>query len=336
MAMKHRVPYFDTLRFLSCVLIYATHFIARFDSGLFHYTTTFPFSLLLHGVSGKLGVSMFAVILGWFAGQAGQEGKGTLSYIVSRYLYFFSSGLIINLLYWLAGNLGLMDIEASLIQVLVSSLTIGFEIFNTFWCMRFFFIASVLCFLNTRYHLHPVLVLAEIVILIWMGQIWIAICLFGEVALLLDEQDWAKRWLDCRWVQLALLLIAFILIKRSESVTTYLIDGACSAMVVLAVGHSRTPQNILDWRRLAPITQQYMGVFLIHVLVFRLLGPTLYVLVDTLPHAARFFSVWGICLVVIVLLSFPMTAVVKRLSAALFGLVSRLPIFAKEHIEPTT
>ncbi len=334
--MKHRVPYFDTLRFLSCILVYSTHFIAHFDSGLFRYMRTFPTSLVLRGMSGKLGVAMFAVILGWFAGQAGQKGKRTLPYIVSRYLYFFASGLVINLLYCLVGNLGLMKAETSLIQVLVSSLTIGSEIFDTFWCMRPFFIGSILCFLNTRYRLHPILVLAEIAALIWFGQTWIAICLFGEAALLLDEQDWAKRWLDNRWVRLALLLIAFILIKRSESVVTYLIDGACSAAVVLAVGHSRMLQNVLDWRRLTPVTQRYMGVFLIHCLTYNLLGAILYDLVDVLPHAVQFFSVWGICLVVIVLLSFPMNAVVKRISDVLFGLISRLPIFPKERTEQTT
>lgn len=66
--MKQRTEYFDTVRLLAALFIFTTHFIAFFEPDIFRlWDEILVLNLLLNGVTGKLCVTLFCVILGYFA-----------------------------------------------------------------------------------------------------------------------------------------------------------------------------------------------------------------------------------------------------------------------------
>ena len=101
-----------------------------------------------YGVSGKFCVQMFAVILGYFAALAGYKGKER--YIENRYMYFFSSMLFINVIYYLLACIGIVDKEISIVNVISNTFLLGDGIYATAWCILPYFIGSVICYLGGR------------------------------------------------------------------------------------------------------------------------------------------------------------------------------------------
>ena len=321
--MRQRTLYFDTIRFLACFWVFTTHFIARFDSGLFRFWNTLPTSLLLKGMSGKLAVAVFAVLLGYFSARGGCREKSTLRYLADRYLYFFASGLVVNSLYGIAGHLNLLETAPSLWQVLRSSLTIDSDIFPAFWCMREFLFGSLLCFLNGKYRVGLFGAVAESAILFLLGSPWTGLCLLGCLLWRISEQG-LDQALERPALAGLLFLVSFCLIKRPESTVTYLLDGVFALITLLILRRQRALQKLLDWHPLAGLLKNYMAIYLIHSLIYELFAPPIYALCRDLPHVLRFLTAYGGCFVLIVLASFPVTWLVDRLRAALCTLAGHI------------
>lgn len=319
--MKTRVKYFDTIRYLAAVWVFTVHFIAFVDSGLFVYLNRMPVGLIMYGISGKLCVAVFCVILGYFAYRKGRSAReGTLSYAAKRYLYFVIAGLVINVIYALLGRAGVIDRDIGGGQVLLSAVFLRDDILGRFWCMRPFLIGSVFCYVAGRRGFRPAEAALEIAVFILIGQPWVAICLYGVVLAMLMEQEAVGRALDRKWVQAVLVIIMFALIHRGESTLTYLLDGAFAVGLVLITEHNRLLRSALESRWLTAVNRSYMGVYLVHELVYITVGDRIIHGLLRIPFGPRFLLAYAVCLVLVAALAIPLDALISRCN----GYVSRL------------
>lgn len=190
--MKQRTQYFDTVRLLAALFIFTTHFIAFFEPDIFILWDMKY--LFLNGVTGKLCVTLFCVILGYFAMMKGLKNAENpkeqgWKYLLERYLYFLIAGLIIHTAYYLFSKFSLAPYQVSIADVLKSSVFLKDTIIKHWWSMIPFLIGSFVCYINGLYHVKLLDIVVEILICIYIGQIWVAICLMGNVMYLLLQHE---------------------------------------------------------------------------------------------------------------------------------------------------
>ena len=308
---KTRIRYLDTLKLLAIFIVFATHFINRFNEDYFQLWHKAPTSWVLNGVTGKLGVAIFAVILGYFAYRS--KEPDVTKYVIKRYIYFFLCGLFINSIYAAFGSAGIFDDTYSVKEVLTVSLTLGAGIFRTFWCIRPFFIASILSKLNGKAGAGPFTVLVEMLIMFQiMGDVWVSICLMGNlVAIAMSNEKFMSIFRHV-WVRWPVYLAVFFLIKRPESWQTYLIDGICASLMILALSESRWLRKVLDWEPLAVQGKNTMAMYLVHVVVYRLAGAAAGLGSDS--SAVLFVIIMIVSWALVVALSFPLTKLLDVLT----------------------
>lgn len=322
--MKKREEYLDTLRFLAAVWIFTTHFIAFVNYDLFNRFEKMPLYLIFYGITGKLAVTLFCVILGYFSYMKGNSDQGnTLQYMSRRYIYFVIAGFIINSIYAIAAYMGIIDREISIYQVIRSSVLITSDIQARFWCMWSFLIGSFFCYLNGKYKLGLAEIVLETLLFIYCGQIWIAMCLFGNIIILLLENEKIKALFENTWIQILILILIFVFVKRPESTRTYLIDGICSTALIMVVMNNRKLSAALSNKYLAKINKNYMGIYLIHELVYLTLGDFVLYHFINVRFRIRFLLAYILCLVVVIILAYPMDAMVNYCSKYISGFIDK-------------
>lgn len=308
---KTRIRYLDTLKLLAIFVVFATHFINRFNESYFELWHKAPTSWLLNGVTGKLGVAVFAVILGYFAYRSKEPNVS--KYVIKRYIYFFLCALFINSVYTAFGNAGVFDDTHTVREVITVSLTLGAGIFRTFWCIRPFFIASILSKLNGKAGAGPLTVLVEMLIMFQiMDDIWVPVCLLGNLVAIAMSNERFMSIFRHVWVRWPVYIAVFMLIKRPESWQTYAIDGICASMLILALSESRHIRKVLEWEPLAAQGKNTMAMYLVHVVVYRLAGMAVGLGSDS--SAALFLVTMIVSWALVVALSFPLTKLLDALT----------------------
>ena len=296
--INKRIKYIDTIKFGAILIVCVTHYIAIFNQELFYLWREFPTSLILKGVSGKLGVCILGVIMCYLASSSKEPNP--VRYIIKRYFYFVFAGLILNFLYIITGlsshTFGYAAIE---------SLKLGSEIFPTFWCMCPFWVASVISYLNGKYCAHSVwIILLEILLLALVGWGWVSICLLGNVACVLLDYRMVSNWFDSCYIKFFICFLAFWAIKREESVITYLIDGLSAASFIMVVKKSKFLQTALELPFLERLGYYTMSIFLLHNLVFFTFGRWMFSLhfFDE-AHGIDCFVIFIVCMFIVLLFS---------------------------------
>lgn len=285
----------DTIKFLAVFLVYTTHFLSHFHPEYFKYWTTFPTKAFLCGITGKLGVAFFGVLLGHF-GYIGGRKRSLTAYSLKRYGYFVFVGLFINTLYcvWL---------KIPLTSVVSESLRIGSDLFPTYWCMRDFLFASIIACYIGKDHWNFEKKIFLILLLFMVGQVWVPICLFGTLIPDLVEKAYFKD----EPFRLVLLIVSFFSIQRAESLLTYILDGFFAIIVICIVENSDKAKRVLSNKVTASLGKRTMAIFVIHPLTYCVIGQWLF------DHFLRdsgleFVLAWGICFLVICALSYPITS----------------------------
>lgn len=293
-----RINYFDTLRLIAIVIIYTTHFINKFHPAYFSLWHTMPSSLFLNGLSGKFGVVLFGVILGYFAYSS--KDNNSTRYVVKRYAFFVICGFIINLLFTVVGLLHSGFPEHSIKAVIVNSLLLRDGIFSTYWCIPHFFIASIISYINGKSKASAIVVLFEVMILYLCGQTWIGVCLIGNlVAMYLSNSK--IEILKFRVVRIVLWIALFFAIKLPN----YWIDAICCGAMLVLIEQGSMTKKVLNNKYTAYLGKQGMGIFLVHTLCYNLLGPVLFDWLSALPYSVAFIISIVVCFAVIILLSIP-------------------------------
>lgn len=308
---KTRIRYLDTLKLLAIFIVFVTHFINRFNDSYVSLWHDAPTSWVLNGVTGKFGVAIFAVILGYFAYKS--KEPNVTKYVIKRYIYFFLCGLFINSIYTAFGNAGIFDDPHTVKEVIIESLTLGAGIFRTFWCIKPFFIASILSKLNGKAGAGPLTVAVEMLIMFRLsGDVWISICLMGNLVAIAMSNEKFMSIFSHVWVRWPVYLAVFFLVKRPESWQTYVIDGICASLSILAFSESKRVRKVLDWEPLAAQGKNTMAMYLVHVVVYRLAGMAAGL--DSDSSAALFVIVMIVSWALIVALSFPLTKLLDALT----------------------
>ncbi len=223
-----------------------------------------------------------------------------------RYFYFVVCGFAINLVFVIGkGNLSL--------KVVSESLLLGSGIFPTYWCIQSFFIGSVVSYFNSFYKIQDAFIILEIILFYSSGKTWIAICLLGNLAALFYIDDRFENILKRKSVKIFLLLLIFLLIKRSESELTYLIDGMCSLIFLLVVKKSDFLKRIFGIRIFASQGKNVMAIYLFHTCFFIKGGKLLFNILSFLPYKIQFLLILILCWCALILFSYPINWILNKI-----------------------
>lgn len=303
------------MKLFAIFIVFVTHFINRFDDSYFELWHQGPTSWILNGVTGKFGVAVFSVALGYFAFRSREQNISR--YVIKRYIYFVICALFINTLYAVFGSAGVFEDTFTAREVIVTSLVLGSKIFRTFWCIMPFFAASVLSRLNGKANAGVLAVTAEMLIMIKLsGDVWISICLLGNLVSLAMDNDRIRRLMGHRLVRLLIYALIFILIKRPESRQAYCIDGICAAAAMLALSESVYIRKLLEWKPVSSLGRLTMAMYLVHVIIYRIAGGAMFGLTENMS-APYFFFTMLICWLLVVLISFPVDRLLSMLTKLL-------------------
>lgn len=223
-----RIGWIELLRAFAMLLVVVPHFIASFCPEVFSVWQSY--SLLLKGISGKHGVAIFCVLLGYFSSK--RSSKNFPTYIVQRYFQFAINIGVVLVAFVLVRSFLL---RMSFVGFVKNTVFAGFEavVFGsslnpTLWCVRDLFFGSLFCYVIGNHckmkskwrELSFIMVLS---VFFYFIDVWIAICVFGAGLRVLLEIEFAKK--------LKLLLCAIfvvvipLLYRHPESQLTYAMQG---------------------------------------------------------------------------------------------------------------
>jgi peptidoglycan/LPS O-acetylase OafA/YrhL len=323
----------DGLKFLCFFIIYTTHFISQFDTSLLALWTELPSSLFLRGITGKFAVAIFGILLGYLAYMQGQKRKRSiLHYTVKRYIYFFICAILVNTSFYALGRLNFLTEQYSLADVLRASLLLDSSVFPAFWCMQAFLVSSVISYMFGYYSMGLTGALMVVAFLLPIGKIWTGVCLLGMVIAILSRDENCQKLFGNKILQWLLLVAAFIAIQREESQLTYLLDGIFGCVMLILITYNNGFKKLFSLRPVSSLGTTSMMLYLVHEPVYLSLGSYLFKLIGL--GADNFlinFVVWFICLVVIILISFPLNKLVNWLiniiDAKLLQKLEKLSLF---------
>ena len=224
-----RLRCFDTIKFMAILMVCVTHFISIFNPHYFYLWNTSPTKYILEGISGNFGVCIMGVVMCYFAYKSKETNP--IRYFFKRYSYFVVSGGVINVCYVM---LGISDFSMG--RTFLETMSLGSEIFPAFWCMRPFLLASFIAYLNGKFSYDNIYFLfIELAILWFVGWYRTFICLFGCFVPILLNRDIISDLFDKRIVQMISLMAIFLLIKRDECISTYVIDGISTVILLIVI-----------------------------------------------------------------------------------------------------
>lgn len=301
--MNKRITYLDTIRWIAAMFIFTTHFISAFEPEIFRiWDEVFPVNMFMYGVTGKLAVTVLGVVLGYLAfskGEKSKDKKDTFSYLIKRYLYFLAAGLVIHFLYgmltWTSENPDTVQLK----DILECSIFLKNDIVSNWWSMLPFLIASVLCFIQGKYHLGCREIIIEITVFYYVGQVWISVCLMGALVKCILDHEKCVEVLQKKWIRILIFAVLFVILKREESNFTYLIDGIGMALFILVLCTWNLLQNFFSHRLWNLVNQNYMGVFVIHELVYVQVGPRMLNTLLMIPYKLRLVFTYAVCFVLV-------------------------------------
>lgn len=219
---KHseRVRWIESLRAIALLMVVIPHFIAAFCPEVFVVWQTH--SWLLKGISGKHGVAVFCVLLGFFSSKRSQNGFPT--YLVRRYLQFAINIGVVLIVYSIVcailSHLHFVGFVKCILNASYESVLLLSGLNPTLWCVRDLFFGSLICFVLGNY-CEMENKWAEIGLLFVFGlfmyfvDVWIAICMAGaglRVFLEIKLSDKIKKLLCVLFV-----VVIPLLYRRSES-----------------------------------------------------------------------------------------------------------------------
>lgn len=314
--MKERITYFDTIRWIAAMFIFTTHFIAAFERDIFIlWDEVFPINLFMYGVTGKLAVTVLGVVLGYLAFQKGQKDAGngnTIRYLLQRYLFFLAAGLVIHILYGAAQSCSLVNYGIEFGDIIENSVFMKNTIVAHWWSMFPFLLGSVLCYIQGKYHLGYREILIEIAVFYLTGQVWISVCLMGSLVKCILDNERCVTVLQKKWIRILIFAILFVILKREESNLTYLIDGIGMSLFILVLCTWNVLQKFFGHKLWNTVNQNYMGVFLIHELVYVILGPRMINGLLMIPYKLRLLIAYVICFVLISVLAKIVDFIVRK------------------------
>ena len=251
----------DTLKYIAILLVITSHFIDRYNRDLFLYYKKFPYSLILHGLSGKMGVAIFGVISGMLAYKSGKKGRPFLRYAVKRYVFFAICCFVVDTIYYFMNVDGILY-TSNFGLVIGQSILLGKLIYPTFWFIRPFFIGSLLSFAAGKLKLDFPWLLILSLILLCFEQPWLGVMLVGCACQSILEKEYPI--FKNRLVKILIAVFIFVMIKRDSSDITYYIEGICSMCLVILISNSSHLSKLTSWNVSAYLGKITMSLLIDH------------------------------------------------------------------------
>lgn len=300
-----RIKYYDSIKFFAIFIVFTNHFIYYYNTGLVKYWNEHPYDLFLKGINGKFSVALLGIIMCRFAYCAGLEKRYSISkYIIRRYLFFVIYGLFINSVYLIIYSVQAKVLAFPISYLLKTTLMLGSDIFPTFWCIQPYFMASVIAYILGFVGGREKVGIIMILVFLICNNIWVAVCLFGTLIPYIEKNHdiWRRKW-----TKYLLFILFFVIGYRDESNIAYIMWGISSIILIMLVESSGLLKGILEGFLFQKLGKYTMSVFIIHVLVYQLIGAWLLGTMNKLPNGLSMLLCYFICLILIVLISIPLT-----------------------------
>ena len=302
------------MKYLSILLVIIYHFFTYIGHPLFGFWKQFPYNLFLYGLNGKLSVSFFAVMAGFFAYRLGKR-KCFLNYSLRRYAYFVICGFAVNTIYY-ALNIFNIRTENNFNLVIGQSILLDKLIFPEFWFARAFVVGSILSFIVGKSKINALYLFPVIVILVMFDDpfflTYVGNCLFGAILGRLLEMD-----LDLfrnKWFQLFEVLFIYIFIKRDSTNVTYFIQGIIAIAAVLLIKYNERLFYLFDKENLAYYGRKTMSILMVHQIC-------LFYTDSLFESRVSMFIVW---IVMVHLLAIPLDYVINYIVKLVNGMIDRV------------
>ena len=310
-----RENWIDACRFFAIFVIMATHFLATFRPEALNLWEQPPTSLLLGGLTGKMSVAFFFVVLGYFASAPRAfDARGFALYALRRYGQFAFFVFAVTLCY-IVGCYGatwlfhLAEGEVlrvisdgpryNLIYLLRDAFLFENNYNDTLWCMRQLFAASLVCrllgYLPQRLNTAARLGIAAAVILcaLLLGSRWVWLGTAGlgyvlRLLLKLAEDHPRLRSPAVLWL-LFLAAVTFIKAPVSEEVRPlllYALQSVGAFWLFFVLFHADFAQKLLAARPFPWLGRISMGLFVAHTPINELLGSSVWALLSSRVPAA--------------------------------------------------
>lgn len=190
--LKLRIKSIEIIRFFAILVVIVTHYWSLFMPEMFDLVYV-KWETIFVGISGKLGVCMFCVLLGYFvADNCDKKDFDLVEYVVKRYLKFVIPLCIMDVSVFCGIRLCkafgktviFLDKNINIKMLLRDIFFMGDFIVPTYWCIKEFFIASVLiafCVLyGERKWKNSFLCLGLVGLICFIsGKVWYLNCIFG-------------------------------------------------------------------------------------------------------------------------------------------------------------
>lgn len=319
MIKEKRKNYIDGLKCLAIFIIFEAHFAAYFESDSIRFWSEPTMSFLMRGMTAKFGVAILAVCLGYFAYESREKNASV--YIARRYFYFFISGLFINTVIAVLSychiilfdnGLPALSLFITVKAVLKESLTLGYRIFPTYWCIFDFCVGSVIAYLNGRGEVETVGILVQMLLFWLSGRIWVTICLIGCLCSRFLKNKICVRILSIRLVRVVLFLLPIVLTMEAGGDIPKFWDGIRTMMIVLALEASPFMQKVLSVRPLASTGKNVLGIFLIHMPVLIIFGGWMFRITSGLRYLYAFLISLTVSWCITVALTYPVVWLLNK------------------------
>ncbi len=304
-----RVQWIDSARFLAILVIMVGHYLAMLCPFMLRFWEPGQAVWwLVGGITGKLSVAIFFVLLGYYAGKPHAASVSAfLRYALRRYIQLAFFAFTATLLFLLGGYLSAWLFHTpdenvfrilsdgpryNLLYLLRDGFLLEDHYIDTLWCMRDLFLASLICRLfgflpeRLRPSLRALLGAALIVLLLLLRAdffIWICVALLGCLLRFVPAQTLRSP------VRLALLLVSLLLLKLplAEGPLLFFLEGVIGCIWFLLVSTGERLQHLLSRSPLPWLGRICLGLFVIHTPVYSLLASSLIPLLGrVLPEAA--------------------------------------------------
>lgn len=307
MDMKEsRIGWIESLKLLASLLVFTTHFLAEFKGEWLVYWGK---GQILYGVSGKLAVSFFFLMAGFFAMKANKDN--TWKYITKRYVRFvvpiFLIEIIMFLLLFCSKRIGIdtwLSASATDKYARLYGINLKMIIYDTFlldcsavityWCNGMLFLGPVIVMLlhgfcdevktepgiSAKLKTGIIFGLSAIITAV-TGNVWYTICIIGAFLYLVvhDRCVFFEKWRG-RLVKAGLLPISYICIRTPETESGYLWKAVAVASLFLIVFYSKWIQVILENRIFCSVSKYSFEIYLLHMPVNWIIITVLYGLLE--------------------------------------------------------
>lgn len=268
----NRIAHYDGIKFVAMLIVFTTHYMADFQYDVFDNLPKFLKFILVDGISGKMGVAFFGVILGYLASLSKKE---SFFYVLFRYGYFVFAGFLINILTFILPRefrefSGCVD-KISFLVVLKNTVLLGAEIYPTYWCMSSFLVASIICYLNGKYNLSLFETILQVLILMYFNQMWVGICVLGYLFRVSKETFLVRKIFD-RKESAFLVLALFFICKLKLGACLHLLNGIFAVVLLWYLEYHVRIREAVGNRLFSALGKNTMGMYLSHVICYYYVG----------------------------------------------------------------